>query len=574
MATDGEIKMKLHNIWGYGQLFAYSGLDGKNRCYGDFVGTLTPEKIGIRFEFRKWIKMTIPVKDRVKFLAVTGDMIDAQVGNKDVLILFADANTIVGVAPVRPVITAEKEWIHIRKLDEDVYCSETEVLAVSCKEQENGAVRFSICYGSMSSFARNAAKEGFNVDLEKLKQSRYDYFKNLPKCKNKKYERMYYKALSVNKVNVHTPEGNIPCRWTTPDRVPHKRMWLWDSVFHALSFATYNGEMAKDCIRSVLSLQKEDGFVSCMSDPWGVENQTQPQVLAWGVWSVYKKTNDKAFLQECVDKLDAYLVWDMKNRDKNGNGLLEWYTDSESADCKSGESGQDDSPRWDIDEEADAMDFSAFQAHDIEYLIKIYRELGNEEKAQQWQKHYDYIKTQMNALLWDEEMGVYFDRMVDSGKLTRILTPASFFPMMAGIPSKEQAERMVKVLTSPDLLWTKNPVPTISKNHPDYAPSMWKGGVWLNMSYFCMKGLIRYGYTELEAIWRQKLLDMIERWYKKYGTIFEFYAADDECAPMECIRKGKPTTPPDWRKHLHSIVDFNWSACFTLMFIQNETYYE
>lgn len=566
--------MKIHNIWGYGQLFAYSGLDGKNRCYGDFVGTLTAEKIGIRFELQEWIKMAIPLKGRVKFRAVTGDMIDAETENGDVLILFAGPDTVVGFAPEKPIITAEKGCRLIHKLGEDVYCTDRDILALACEEQENGSFKFSLGHGSMSSFARNAAREGLKIDLEALKKSRYDYFEKLPKCKNKKYERMYYKALSVNKVNVYTPEGNIPCRWTTPDRVPHKRMWLWDSVFHALSFATYNGEMAKDCIRSVLSLQREDGFISCMSDPWGRENQTQPQVLAWGTWSVYKKTNDKAFLRECVDKLDAYLVWDMQNRDKNDNGLLEWFTDPDAPECKSGESGQDDSPRWDIDEEADAMDFSAFQAHDIEYLMRIYRELGNEEKAQEWQKVYDYIKTQMNELLWDEEKGVYFDRMLGSGKLTGILTPASFFPMMAGIPSKEQAEKMVKVLTNPDLLWTKNPVPTISKDHPDYAPSMWKGGVWLNMSYFCMKGLARYGYTELERECRQKLLDMVERWYKKYGTIFEFYAAEDECAPMECSRKGKPTSPPDWRKHLHSIVDFNWSSCFTLMFIQDEMYYD
>ena len=566
--------MKLHNIWGYGQLFAYSGLDGKNRYYADFVGTLTPDKIGIRFELQEWIKLSIPVKDSVKFRAVMGDIIDAETEDGDVLILFANPDTVVGVAPIKPVITAEKGCKVVHKLGQDLYFTERELVSMSCEELANGMFKFSVSYGLMSSFARNSSREGLQIDIDALKKARYQYYENLPKCKNEKYERMYYKALSVNKVNVHTAEGNIPCRWTTPDRVPHRRMWLWDSVFHALAFATYNGEMAKDCIRSVLALQRQDGFISCMNDPWGNENQTQPQVLAWGTWSVYKKTKDKAFLQECVDKLDAYLVWDMKNRDKNNNGLLEWFTDPETLDCKSGESGQDDSPRWDIDEEADAMDFSAFQAHDAEYLAKIYRELNNEKKTREWEQVYERIKSQMNALLWDNEKGVYFDRMIESEKLTGILTPASFFPMMAGIPSKEQAERMVKVLTNPKLLWTKNPVPTIAKNHPDYAPSMWRGGVWLNMNYFCMKGLVRYGYVELERQWRQKLLDMVEKWYKKHGTIFEFYAADDECSPLECIRKGKPTNPPDWRKHLHSIVDFNWSSCFTLMFIQDETYYD
>ncbi|MBR2320674.1 MAG: hypothetical protein IKA57_00890, partial [Clostridia bacterium] len=69
--------MKLNNIWGYGQLFGYSGLDGQNRYYNDFIGTLTSRKIEIRFELQEWIKVYFPVKGRVKFNAVTGDMIDA-----------------------------------------------------------------------------------------------------------------------------------------------------------------------------------------------------------------------------------------------------------------------------------------------------------------------------------------------------------------------------------------------------------------------------------------------------------------------------------------------------------------
>ena len=44
--------MKLNNIWGYGQLFGFSAIDGINRYYNDFIGTLTHKKIGIRFEIK------------------------------------------------------------------------------------------------------------------------------------------------------------------------------------------------------------------------------------------------------------------------------------------------------------------------------------------------------------------------------------------------------------------------------------------------------------------------------------------------------------------------------------------
>jgi len=565
--------MKMHNIWGYGQLFGFSGLDGQNFCINDFVGTLTAKKIGIRFELREWVKVTFPVKGRVKFHAITGDMIDATTKDGDVFITFSSADTLVGYAPVKPIITTEKKWKYVNRTGAEIYYNQTDAVAIVLREESNGMVRFSIGHSTHAySIARGGAKEGLLVDLEMLKKSRYEYFKNMPKCKDKRYERLYYKALSVNKVNIHSAEGDIPCLWTTPDRVPHRRMWLWDSVFHSFAFATYNQEMAKNCIRSILSKQRADGFVPAMMNPRGRTEMTQPQVISWGAWVVYQKSKDKKFLEEIVDKLESYLTWDMKNRDENSNGLLEWFTEPQYLENKSGESGQDNSPRFDVDERADAMDFSAFQANDAVYLSKIYTELGNTTKANEWLKVYERIKSQINKLLWDEVDGVYYDRLIESGRLTKVLTPACFIPMMVGIPTKEQAEKMVKKLTDPELLWTPFPIATVSKTHPLYSSDFWRGGVWLNMNYMIMKGLRNYGYDDYANEIKQKTLEVVNKWYKKTGSIFEFYDPEDQLSPFACERIGKPVNPPDWRKHPHSVCDFNWSACFTLLLIQNENF--
>ena len=88
--------MKLNNVWGYGQIFGFSGIDGNNRQINDFVGTLTHKKIGIRFELKEWIKVFFPIKGRIKFHAITGDMIDAQTAQGDFFITFADCDTVVG----------------------------------------------------------------------------------------------------------------------------------------------------------------------------------------------------------------------------------------------------------------------------------------------------------------------------------------------------------------------------------------------------------------------------------------------------------------------------------------------
>ena len=381
----------------------------------------------------------------------------------------------------------------------------------------------------------------------------------------------------MQKVNVHSPEGKIPCTWTTPDRVPHRNMWLWDSVFHAMAFLTYNKEMAENCIRSVLSQICEDGFMPHMMTPHDSSDVTQPQVLAWGTWEVYKKTKNKQFLAESVGALDKYLSWDIENRDKNRNGLLEWYTEPgfedspEALACKCGESGLDNSPRFDFDDDMDAIDFSVWAARDAKYLSYIHRELGDARGFTKWWGIYEKIKNAINTLMWDEESGAYYDRLF-GGSLSKVLTPTSFLPLFAGIPSKSQAEKMVKTLTDTNLLWTPLPLATVAKTDPSYSTDMWRGGVWLNLNYFVIAGLKAYGYDEVADELRCKTLEAVNKWYKKTGAIFEFYSPEDDIVPYMCHRKGAPTKVPDFRKKVHSIIDFNWSSCFTLLFIQDELY--
>ena len=55
--------MKLNNIWGYGQLFGFSGLDGANRYYKDFTQSETARILGMsqvtvsRYEKKSLTKM-------------------------------------------------------------------------------------------------------------------------------------------------------------------------------------------------------------------------------------------------------------------------------------------------------------------------------------------------------------------------------------------------------------------------------------------------------------------------------------------------------------------------------------
>lgn len=561
--------MQLNDVWGYGQLFGYSAIEGKNRYYNDFIGTLTRKKIGIRFELREWLKIIFPVEGRIKFKAIMSDFIEAKTDKGEFFITFLDNDTLVGVTPVLPKFDyAKKTYREITYKNCAVALNGSGSISVYA-EKHGDIYKFAISHSINHVIASNSAKIAIKTDINALKEKRYAYYKSMPACKDRRYEKLYYKALSVNKVNVKSAEGKIPCTWTTPDRVPHRHMWLWDSVFHALAIVTYNKEVAKSAIRAVLAQQREDGFIPCTMTVLGGDDVTQPQVLSWGVWEVYKKTGDKEFLKESVNALDKYLKWDMQNRDKNGNGLLEWQSDPDDVKCKCGESGLDNSPRFDFDEEMDAIDFSTFAANDAMYLSRIYGELGDDNKAEEWKNVYETLKAKINALMYDEETGAYYDRLFD-GKLTKVITPMSFLPMLAKIPTAEQVEKMVKTLTDENLLWTEVPLSSISKNHPTYSTDMWRGATWLNVNCFIIKGLSNYGYDDLSNELKEKTLKTVNKWYKKTGCIFEFYDSADKTPPLYCDRKGKQPKVPDWRKHVHSIADYNWSACFTLLMIQGE----
>lgn len=563
--------MKLNKIWGYGQLFGYSAIDGPNRYYEDCILMTMKKKLCFRYEFNKFIKLYFDTKEKIKFEAVMSDFVIAKIGDKDFKFAFLDNDTLCGISPVLPSFKGERKLTVSKSWGVDIYSLENHYLGVRF-EKDKDCYKFVIHHSLRLTEARSGANYLINdFDIDEIITEKINYYKNMPKCLDKKYESLYYKALSINKVNVHSPEGKIQYMWTTPDRVPHKNMWLWDSAFHALAMVQYNHRLAEECLLAMLSQMRSNGFLSHMANPTDCSDVTQPCVLSWASLNVYKVTKNKKFLSDVVNYLDKYLTYDMNNRDNNHNGLLEWFTEPEYASCKCGESGLDNSPRFDFDEEMDAFDFSTYFALDTNALSEIYLELGNVEKSKYWKDVSLKTSKLINELMYSKEDGAYFDRLY-SGKLTYVLTHSSFLPLFAGIAPKENAPKMVERMFNKDELFTKMPLASISQKDPRYSTDMWRGGAWLNINYFCIVGLLKYGYKKEAKLLRDITLEKVNKWYKKTGTIFEFYDSKDEVSPFYCYRKGEPRKTPDYRKHVHSISDYNWSACFTLLLIQNKFY--
>jgi glycogen debranching enzyme len=368
-------------------------------------------------------------------------------------------------------------------------------------------------------------------------------------------EKTLYKAFSQLKTQICSPEGLIKQRWTTPDRWPHRRLWLWDSVFHAIGIRHFDAGMAREAIDAVLNMQREDGFIAHMMSPAGISDITQPPVIALGVWLVNEADNRPEWLAQAYPKLKAYLEWDMNNRDSDGFGLLEWYIE-EHVDCRSGESGMDNSPRFDCAHQLDAADFNAFIALEFEIMAKIAAVCNPAEQCM-WQKRHETMCRKIDERLWNEAEGLYVDYDLQLLLQSPILASSGFLPLICGAAGEEQAARVAAHLQNSETFGTPLPVASIARSCGKYySKDMWRGPVWINLNWLIAYGLRRYGYeTEAQSL-MDKTMQEVERTYLKFGALFEFFDDRMEVDPPDLLRKGK-NVPDTYFQAFH---DYGWTG--------------
>ncbi len=375
--------------------------------------------------------------------------------------------------------------------------------------------------------------------------------------------RALWKAYSQLRTQFCSPEGIIKKLWTTPDRWPHQRMWLWDSVFHAAGIRHLDIQTARDIISAMLECGRKDGFIPLDAAPHGISSVTQPPLLALGVKLIQEIEPDSQWLNECYPVLKAYIEWDLKNRDSDNSGLVEWYIE-ENENCRSGESGMDNSPRFDAATQLKATDFNAFLSLECEILSGFAEELGLSNDAALWKERHGKLNKLINERLWNNKEKFYFDYDIDQNKMSEVMASSGFLPLICGAPSKEQAKELAAHLNNTKTFKTSFQVPSIALCCEEYyAKDMWRGPVWININWLIANGLKRYGFKrEAEKLIDQTMAEL-EKMYLKHGVFFEFY--DDRCEvdPPELLRKGK-NIPNSFHQAFH---DYGWTATLYIDFV-------
>ena len=214
-------------------------------------------------------------------------------------------------------------------------------------------------------------------------------------------------------------------------------------------------------------------------------------------WEAYLKTRNKDWLREVYPGLVKHYEGMCRGESQsfpplNSHGLAGWGLDD-----------WDGSSRW-IRWQADTwVDSSSYLVSGLECLRRMALELGDAQAAESDGKRAGEIKKKIQELLWDDKSNLFLDANLAEGKFSPIHSSGSFIPLFAGVPTPEQASKLVNNLVDPKQFWTPYPIPGLSIDMPNFRADQVSVGDGPTISYSAnwlpVQGLVDYGYTGVAA---------------------------------------------------------------------------
>jgi neutral trehalase len=270
--------------------------------------------------------------------------------------------------------------------------------------------------------------------------------------------------------------------------------------------------------------ERDGSPVFTKKNPAGV----MPPLFSWAEFNLYHKIGLKKRIRDIMPILEKYYRW-LETNFKQENGL---YAVPVEATLMG------NSPRA---EAYYPIDFNAQMVLNALYMSALGDIMNDKEKSYRFKRHYFSLKTRINSLMWSDEDSFYFD--VDRrDRQVKAKTAASFWTLLAEIPNKDKAQRLIQQLTDPNEFGVEHPFPTLSASSRSYSRNGYgyRGSVFPNLTFMIIKGLEKYGRYDLarECSIRHLyyVLDALHPENGKEGNLWEAYLPQQE-GPAEWTKK-------------------------------------
>jgi len=330
-------------------------------------------------------------------------------------------------------------------------------------------------------------------------------------------------------------------------------VFCWDTFFVGQMLSCESPDLARLNFEAVTAAIDELGMVPNYYMAHGAvsKDRSMPPLGAYMIWKTQAARPDVPWLARMYPRLCRWHRYWMASRDGNGDGLLEWGTNptpkyefpqllpynpslQHTAKCAMYESGLDNSPMYDdvpFNEKTHTLELAdvglnSYYAMDCEALAWIAEALGRSDDARRFRREHEQIKARINGQLWDDEHGIYANRHWD-GRFSPRWSPTSFFPLIAGIPDRPRAERLIREhLLNHEEFWGTYVLPSISRKDPAFGDNdYWRGRIWGPFNFLVAEGLRRYRFDDEAAELARRGLEMFMANWRADGGVYENYNA-------------------------------------------------
>jgi hypothetical protein len=158
-------------------------------------------------------------------------------------------------------------------------------------------------------------------------------------------------------------------------------------------------------------------------------------------------------------------------------------------------------------------------------LAEMADAIGKPDEAAAYGAEAGQLAEKINALMWDDARRFYFDLSVD-GERGTVKTIAAYWTLLAGVAPPQRAAALARELDNPATFKTLHRVPSLAADERQFTPDghYWCGGVWPPTNMMVVRGLDRYGFTDLSRAIALNHLDHVTAVYVDTGTIWEDYS--------------------------------------------------
>lgn len=348
-----------------------------------------------------------------------------------------------------------------------------------------------------------------------------------------------------------------------------REFYYWDSYWIVKGLLL--SEMystTKGMLENFLSIIQRYGFIPNGGRIY-YSMRSQPPLLCGMVKSYVDATNDTKFAMDSVETLEREFQFFMNNyvtevnnhqlatygykssgprpesyrEDVLSAAIFQREEDKQDYYCElkaAAESGMDFSSRWFIKDGTNAGNLTdlkcrsivAVELNAILYwnaliIAEFYgyrNDIGSIAKKEEYLAKADELKKAINAVLWDEQEGAWFDYDLINKKLRKYFTPTNLSPLWVGCYDREDKELPKRILAYIDRLQLDR-YPGGVPNTLQNTNEQWDfPNVWAPMQHMLVMGLDSLDNAEAKELafsWAQRWVRGNYLTYNKTHSMFE-----------------------------------------------------